>query len=261
MIDERYIELMNNEIDGRNTPAQSEALRGDLENDPKARRLFAELEKTTQLIGESEEVEPPADMQQRIGDLLKEKKKKKHISRAWPETGARARCRRFGSFLRPAPAWAFAAGLVVGLLTYVAFDTMWHGTPAPEQLRGDLGFHMRASADLQGSPWHVKGFGFAGTITAYRVEGRLVVRLTGTAGSDTRFVVVHDGDPSGIVYRTLAGSAAVLRTAPGHATVAFVGTGDHVVELIGDRLATAGLTLRIETEGRQREHVFGPSRP
>ncbi len=61
MIDEHYIELMNNEIDGHNTPAQSDSLRSYLESDREARRLFDELQQSATLIAESEDVAPPAD--------------------------------------------------------------------------------------------------------------------------------------------------------------------------------------------------------
>jgi len=267
MIDERYIELMNDEIDGRNTPAQSEVLRSYLESDPQARRYFAEFEKSTRLLAENEEVAPPADMPQHIMDLIAESDARKQTSRAWPasrawpESREPARRRRFGSFLRPAPAWAFAAGLALGLFALTAFNILWHGAPSPQQLRGDLSNLLRDGDELRGSPWHVEGVGFTGTITAHRVEGRLVVSVSGTAEPDTRFVLAHDGDLSGVAYRTLTGSAATLTTAPGRTTLAFAGTGDYVVELMGDSLAAAALTLRVESEGERQERLFEPSPP
>jgi len=273
MIDEHYIELMNDEIDGRNTPAQSGALRSYLESDPEAQRFFAELEKPTGLLAESKAVAPPVDMSQQIMDLIAESDARQQVSRAGstpearpasgarPETGERARRRRFGSFLQPAPAWAFAAGLALGLLAFTAFDVLHNGAPSPEQLRGDMAVTARGGDELLGSPWRSEGSDFTGTITAHRGEGRLVLHFVGIAGPDTRFLLAHDKERSGVVFHGLAGSATTLTTLPGRTTLAFAGAGDHIVALVGDDLAGAVLTLRIESMTDRREHVFGPGPP
>ena len=93
MIDDRTIELMNDEIDGRNSPAQSEELRGYLASDPEARRFFAELENSTRLLAESDEVEPPADMPQHIMDRIAASETGKSTSEAWPAARAFGRRR------------------------------------------------------------------------------------------------------------------------------------------------------------------------
>jgi len=267
MIDEHYIELMNDEIDRRNTPEESDTLRSFLKSHPEARQFFTELEKSTQLLAESEEIEHPADMPQRIMDLIAEGDARRKKTGRWkaPEarsgTGERARRRRFGSFLRPAPAWAFAAGLVLGIFAFNAADLLWRTAPSPEQVRGDLSILLRNGDELRGSPWPVEGAGFAGTISVHRHEGGLVVRIRGEARPDTRFVLKHEDGLSGVSYRTLAGSSPTLTTASGRTTLTFAGTGDHVLDLMSDDLAATALTLHIESEGERQEHVFGPSPP
>ena len=264
MIDERYIELMNNEIDGHNTPAQSDSLRSYLESDPEAQCLFSELQQSASLIAESEEVAPPTEMPRRIMDLVAESEARDPgdpASRAWRDNGDRARRRRFGTFLKPASAWAFAAGLTLGLLAFAAFELMWRGELSHDQLRGDMAVPARSGVEMHGSPWQVDGADFTGSVTARRTEDQFVLRIVGTAGADTRFILEHGGSSGGVAYRILSGPTGTLNSASGRTNLAFAGTGEHIVSLLGKEIVAAPLTVRIESPAGRLEHVFGPGPP
>ena len=261
MIDERYIELMNNEIDGHNSSAQSDSLRSFLESDPEAQRLFSELQQSAGLIAESEEVAPPAEMPRRIMDLVAETDARDPASRAWRDNGDRARRRRFGTFLKPASAWAFAAGLTLGLLAFAAFELMWRGELSHDQLRGDMAVPARSGVEMHGSPWQVDGADFTGSVTARRTEDQFVLRIVGTAGADTRFILEHGGSPDGVAYRNLAGPPGTLNSASGRTTLAIAGTGEHIVALLGEEIVATPLTVHIESPAGGQEHVFDPGPP
>src|SRR6266540_5995810 len=70
MLSREQIELIQQEIDGANTPAGSAAVRSLLAQDPEARAMAAELRRVAALFGEVAEREPPARLKRAILDAL-----------------------------------------------------------------------------------------------------------------------------------------------------------------------------------------------
>lgn len=66
MIDKRYIELMNKEIDGTNTPEESRKLSTYLKRSAKGQRYYKELCALAQLFNRAEEVDPPEGLRKSI---------------------------------------------------------------------------------------------------------------------------------------------------------------------------------------------------
>lgn len=261
MIDERYSELMSGEIDGINTTEESAVLRRYLAEHPEAREYFAQMQQATELLADSEEVDPPADMPQHIMDLVAGRVPGEFAPPVRREIDERIRRRSRVSFLQPARVWAFAAGLALGMLAFTAFETMWHGVPEPEMLRGDMGIRISAGEELSGSPWNIDAAGFTGEVTVTRIDGQILARVTGNAKPGVKFVLTHGADIQIIAFQTLEGSALSLSTSSGIATFAFTGSGDHVIELADVADITPELTLQLESTGEHREHVFGSGPP
>ena len=66
MLSPDQIELIQQEIDGANTPERSAAFRSLLEQDPEARAMAAELRRVVGLFALVAEREPPARLKQAI---------------------------------------------------------------------------------------------------------------------------------------------------------------------------------------------------
>src|ERR1700758_5220960 len=70
MLSRDQVELIQQEIDGANTPEGSAALRSLLEQDPEARAMAAELRRVAALFAQVAQREPPARLKRAILDAL-----------------------------------------------------------------------------------------------------------------------------------------------------------------------------------------------
>jgi hypothetical protein len=114
---DRYIELVNREISGEITPQEAAELRRYLEEDPEARKMRRELHKTSELLGGVEDVEPPAYLKHHIMNSVDFSRYRSRKRR--PVIELLGRARRLG--LRPRLAYAFVAGVAVGLVLFSVF--------------------------------------------------------------------------------------------------------------------------------------------
>ncbi len=114
MIDKKYIELINKEIDGVITKVEQERLHSYLSTNPEAQNFYDELRQTSELLSKIPKLEPSPNIKTYVMnsiDLNRYVKAKKPF--------------RFKSFVpnlltRPIPklAYAFALGILVGILVY-----------------------------------------------------------------------------------------------------------------------------------------------
>lgn len=110
MIPDRYIELMQREIDGVNSNKQSAKLTAYLEQHEQARVFFDELAATANTLRRIERVEPPPQLRQQIVDALP---KHRYPRRRKSWLGLLAAL-PIPDFARK-PGFAFAGGLGLGL--------------------------------------------------------------------------------------------------------------------------------------------------
>ena len=66
MIDQKYIELINHEIDGVITPKQKSMLDNYLKKNPQAEKLYQELIATSKIIDQIPAIEPSENLKKRI---------------------------------------------------------------------------------------------------------------------------------------------------------------------------------------------------
>ena len=111
MIEERFIELMNKEIDGANSQDESAALREYLQSSDEARRCYEELRGVANMFSEAGDVTAPEDLDWMITRSIAERE------------AARAGRRSILEILTPRKklAYAFAAGLACGLVLLIIF--------------------------------------------------------------------------------------------------------------------------------------------
>jgi hypothetical protein len=152
VIPERYIELIQQEIDGCNTPAQSAELRAYLEKHPEGLRCFNELNELSRSFGKMGQVEPPPELRalilERIAavDGMRRTAADQRDPGGEPWAGIRTHVPSHGGARRTSR-WnlgftlaAFAAGVVVGIFVLGALLRIHPGTSpsALEELYGTM---------------------------------------------------------------------------------------------------------------------------
>lgn len=131
---ERLEILMNQEIDGANSPAESRELDDALRQDPGARRKFAELKEALGFFDQVELLDPPPGLRERIMRATEEVAAPpapswRHGLRAW-----------LRPVFRPIPVGSFALGVAVCLLFMVTVgDRMGAVDPQADLLQGMAG--------------------------------------------------------------------------------------------------------------------------
>jgi hypothetical protein len=108
VIEERYIELMNQEIDGANSPAESSALHTYLSTHPEGQSYYNELLELEETFDEIRSVPPPPELRAAI--LAEIQGSGEATERRGIFNGI------FDAFrFSPRMAYAFAAGLIIGI--------------------------------------------------------------------------------------------------------------------------------------------------
>jgi len=118
MIEEEYIDLINKEIDGVNSPKKSAKLKQYLAENPEAKNLYHELLTVSNMLKEIETIEPSDTLKKRV---LNSNPMEKY--RPEEKKYAFLRTRDFLRSLIPSPisrfnvkyAFAFSAGLILGI--------------------------------------------------------------------------------------------------------------------------------------------------
>lgn len=146
MIEKRYIDLMNSEIDGDNSPEESRELEEYMARSPEARRHFKELREVGRALADAGEASPPPGLRRSIMNAVEARE------RAAATPGLLTRIRRAvappvgmqpayatsgGAVARAARmrfAYAFAGGVVAGLALFVLLSVT-----VPRLVPGDVG--------------------------------------------------------------------------------------------------------------------------
>ncbi len=133
---EKYLNLMHQEIDGRNTLEESAELHDYLSRNPEAQSLFDKLNTTSQILEQLPEEEAPADLENKVIaaiDPARYKQAEKHnplpfksIQISWQQVGT------------------FATGLAAGLLLFALFQGGFK--VADQRMRGTIGAESRSTA-------------------------------------------------------------------------------------------------------------------
>ncbi len=136
MINQKYIDLMNQEFDGTNSPEQSRDLEDYLSNHEEARTYYRELALALNVFEKVAMLNPPPE----LGDeILTRLENRAETNSAADGGGILAACRNlFRLRLQPAYAYTFIGGLVLGLALF-AGSTRLTSNELSGQVRGMAG--------------------------------------------------------------------------------------------------------------------------
>ncbi|MFH1312410.1 MAG: hypothetical protein ABIJ00_04205 [Candidatus Eisenbacteria bacterium] len=119
MNEQEYIELIDKEMAGTISPDEREALYQYMRKTPGAQKLYREVLQTSNLLRQVSDVEPPGHLKQSIMNSLDFNRHRARGGR--PVMRFLLKARQVG--LKPRLAYAFALGMVVGLVVYSVFLT------------------------------------------------------------------------------------------------------------------------------------------
>ena len=117
MVNEKYIDLMNSEIDGINTPEESEKLKEYLAADRDAQHLFDDLMSMTKMLCEVQEIEPSSDLKMNVMSTIYATHRKLIKERSY----LKSLLSRLQWRIHYRYAYAFSFGLILGILLYSLF--------------------------------------------------------------------------------------------------------------------------------------------
>ena len=189
MIEERYIELMNKELDGVNTPDGSAALRSFLAASEEARRAYDELRGIAGIFAAAGDVMPPPDMKRTIMAAVAEREALRGARRAerW----------RFLDILTPRMkvACSFVAGIAFGL---VALIILLRAMPQVSELDrkdlyGTLAGRRGAGDVIASESVSIEAGGISGRVAAQYRENSLTVALDLNAPREIEVVLSPAG--------------------------------------------------------------------
>ena len=112
MIPQKFIELINKEIDGLDSRAESRKLKGYLAKHAEAKRMYEDLAKTADALRRIEDVEPPAYLRQHIlNSLGKNRSEEVRGQGLWTRL-----LDALGERSLPKYALVFASGFAIGVI-------------------------------------------------------------------------------------------------------------------------------------------------
>jgi hypothetical protein len=189
MIEKRYIDLMNKELDSVNTPDESAALRSFLASSEEARRMYDELCGVAGMFAAAGEITPPRDMKRTIMAAIAE--------REAIRGSGRAERRRFLDVLTPRKkvAYSFAAGIAFGL---VALIILLSAMPQMSELDrkdlyGTLAGRRSAKDVIASESVSIEASDISGRVTAQYRDNLLTVSLDLSAPREIEVVLSPAG--------------------------------------------------------------------
>jgi hypothetical protein len=245
MIEKRYIELINGELDGVNTPEESSELRSYLETHPEAQRYYDDLRDIGRSFSEMRALDPPKEL-------------RKGILRA--VAGLRGRPRgesafaRIREFLmpqaRPRYAFAFVAGVLVGFCTLAATSAiMLRGTAGQaDRLYGTLTTGPGPGEILSSEciPFDLPEL-YGGACIEHSTA-HVQANLDLSAYEEIHVVFEYDDLVSFEGLRALGESDHTMRVEPNRAELRHLGECDYVLAFSDRRSSGSPIHLRITAE-------------
>jgi hypothetical protein len=191
MIDERYIELMNGEIDGANSPEESAELKRYLESSLEAQSYFEGLRQLDQIFEEAKKKLPPEQVRQNILTSIyarKEAPEKKNTVAAVFSLFKKKPSRRF--------VYAFAAGIIFGLCLFAVIIRFVPGSTSPdlEKLYGTLAILEGKKPFFNSNPVDFKLDEVSGSARFRYAKEKIFAELKLVYESDIQVILQYDPD-------------------------------------------------------------------
>jgi|GEM_PF-3184780 len=189
MIDERYVELINKELDGFNTESESKELQQFLSENGEALQYYDELLRAASALKRVDQVEPPSFLKTHILNSIKSLPVPVRSGLGWMNTVL--------DLFRQRPSVrygvVFASGLCIGILLF-AIVGPWRrdGMPLASKVSGSMvsrteisRLHVIDSVALDGS-------GFQSVFKTFRGDGNVTVECAVEADENLRLELSAD---------------------------------------------------------------------
>ena len=121
-MEEKYIELINKDIDGALSDRESDVLQEYLSTNADGRLLKEDLSQITHLLASVEGVDPPSNLKKRILNSIQANSNRGAVAAGGFKMSVRALI--FGA--KPVYAFLFAAGLILGIIGYALISENLH---------------------------------------------------------------------------------------------------------------------------------------
>lgn len=231
MKDEKTIELINQEIDGLNSPEESSALKARMESDAEIRNLYEELSTLSDALKNMQTEEPPESLLPNVMSAVRQKiseRKKEKTSTAENFSNI------ISGYFRVRYAFSFVAGVAATILIIsLFFDGFLSGTLDENSLTGTFTEEglLASFEKTDEKNFHLTGAG--GNVETARFQKRLLVKinLTSNAGSTVRLSF----DPHPLLFHSFVQTAdaePAIEIRPDH--VSFEHTGENTYLLFFD---------------------------
>ena len=189
MIDERYIELINKELDGFNTGSESKELEQFLSENDEALKYYDELLRTASALKRVEQVEPPSFLKTHILNSVKALPVPIRSGFGWVNNVL--------DLFRQRPiaryAVVFASGLCVGILLLLIADP-WRqdGMPDASKVSGSMVLPTEIARMQKIDSVSLNGSGFRSVFKTLRGDGNITVECAVAASENLRLELSAD---------------------------------------------------------------------
>ena len=230
-IDEYYIRLMNEEIDGVISKKNAGKLRTYIESSSDAKRYYEDLRETVRAMDNTMEVDPPPELRQRIFESV--------YGRSGDGAPARV--------ARPRFAWrtfvpTFAAGLAAGLILFALIWPITGEGPGT----GDHGATLGAVDESNGERFDA--YGVKGSVLPLFESGSLTLTVKISCETDASVLLDFEEGASFESIRSNEGAAYQMEVDGKSLLLVHQGESEYVIRF---RSAdTAAVELRVFTDGK-----------
>ncbi len=245
MISEKYIELMNGEIDGGNSLGESADLQGYLARNPEARRYYDELCSMANLISQAKQLDPPDGLKHTVLSSLKQPLERETKSRVIPFFSA------FRLRMRPKYAYVFAVGLIAGICLYALFARVSSSGNHLnfDELYGTISFERTGARPANSVPLTIDLPGVHGSAELQYFNNAILAKVDVSSDRDIDVVFEYPSEISFVLFKSLVGTDHDIHAEGNRLTLTQNGISDYLLVFEQDARSMASLRLGILSEG------------
>ena len=255
MINDRVMELMNREVDGENSPAESAELKAVLETSEEARTYYDDLVELGRRFGEAREVEPPVTLRSEILAATSRRPTAAHHRAVARRVRRRSLIPQgLSDLFTPRLAYAFAAGVTAGVLIFGLIAGVGTHSDAldPDMLRGTI------------APWEPPDEIDAGECLEFDVpsgwgsgcisysSSNIWAELHLDTDNEMEVVFLHEGDVHFDRLRAVEAGDHSVSVSDGRAALTHTGLGDYVIFFEDEDASLSPLIVEVYEAGELR---------
>ena len=191
MVDKKYIELINKEIDGLINQVEKAKLQQYIIENPEAHKLYNEMIRTAGLLDNIDEVEPSINLKKQIFNSIDAN----HYKVKTKQSFLKSLIASLFPFPKHRLAFAFALGIAVGLLIYstILIDFQQQQPINITDLYGTIGVNEKvAFENLEIIP--VKSSEIKGTIKVNRAKNIILFEIDLRTSKEFEFLIEYKSD-------------------------------------------------------------------